>query len=106
MVNFGSAMYSPSCLDENGDFNGVCIGTGPFRIAENVPDQYVLLERFEDYWGEPARAETIRVRVIPDADTRFSALKAGEIQGVIDLNAIPTSLAVELEGDDRFAHHS
>lgn len=103
MVNFGSAMYSPSCLDENGDFNGVCIGTGPFRIAENVPDQYVLLERFEDYWGEPARAETIRVRVIPDADTRFSALKAGEIQGVIDLNAIPTSLAVELEGDDRFA---
>lgn len=103
MVNFGSAIYSPNCFDENGDFNGICIGTGPFRITENVLDEYVLLERFDEYWGEPAKAENIRVRVIPDADTRFSALKSGEIMGVIDLNAIPTSLAVELEGDDNFA---
>lgn len=103
MVNFGSAIYSPNCFDENGDFNGICIGTGPFRITENVLDEYVLLERFDEYWGEPARAKNIRVRVIPDADTRFSALKSGEIMGVIDLNAIPTSLAVELEGDDDFA---
>ena len=103
MVNFGSAIYSPNCFDENGDFNGICIGTGPFKITENKLDEYVLLERFDDYWGEPAKAKTIRVRVIPDADTRFSALKSGEIMGVIDLNAIPTSLAVELEGDDNFA---
>lgn len=103
MVNFGSAIYSPNCFDENGDFNGICIGTGPFKITENKLDEYVLLERFDDYWGEAAKAKTIRVRVIPDADTRFSALKSGEIMGVIDLNAIPTSLAVELEGDDNFA---
>ncbi len=103
MVNFGSAIYSPNCFDENGDFNGICIGTGPFKITENKLDEYVLLERFDDYWGESAKAKTIRVRVIPDADTRFSALKSGEIMGVIDLNAIPTSLAVELEGDDNFA---
>mgnify|MGYP000534330605 FL=1 len=103
MVNFGSAIYSPNCFDENGDFNGICIGTGPFKITENKLDEYVLLERFDDYWGAAAKAKTIRVRVIPDADTRFSALKSGEIMGVIDLNAIPTSLAVELEGDDNFA---
>lgn len=103
MVNFGSAIYSPNCFDENGDFNGICIGTGPFKITENKLDEYMLLERFDDYWGEAAKAKTIRVRVIPDADTRFSALKSGEIMGVIDLNAIPTSLAVELEGDDNFA---
>lgn len=103
MVNFGSAIYSPNCFNENGDFNGICIGTGPFKITENKLDEYVLLERFDDYWGEAAKAKTIRVRVIPDADTRFSALKSGEIMGVIDLNAIPTSLAVELEGDDNFA---
>ena len=103
MVNFGSAIYSPSCFDENYDFNGFCIGTGPFRITENVLDEYVLLERFDDYWGENAKAKTIRVRVIPDADTRFSALKSGEIMGVIDLSAIPAALAVELEGNDDFA---
>lgn len=103
MVNFGSAMYSPACFDENGDFNGICVGTGPFKITENVLDEYVLLERFDEYWGEPAKAKTIRVKVIPDSDTRFSALKSGEILGVIDLSAIPASLAVELEGNDDFA---
>ena len=103
MVNFGSAIYSPKCFDEEGNFNGICAGTGPFRIVENVLDEYVLLERFDDYYGEPAKAKCIRVKVIPDADTRFSALKAGEILGVIDLSAIPASLAVELEGDENFA---
>lgn len=103
MVNFGSAMYSPAGFDAEGNFNGICAGTGPFKIAENKPDEYVLLERNEDYYGEKAQAKTIRVKVIPDADTRFSALKAGEIMGVIDLNAIPTALAVQLEGDDNFA---
>lgn len=103
MVNFGSAIYSPGCFDENGDFNGICAGTGPFRITENVLDEYVLLERFDDYWGEPAKAKTIRVKVIPDEETRFAALKSGEILGVIDLRAIPAALAVELEGSDGFA---
>ncbi len=103
MVNFGSAMYSPQCFDETGCFTGVCAGTGPFRIVENKLDDYVLLERNEDYYGEKAKAKTIRVRVIPDADTRFSALKSGEVQGLIDLNAIPASLAVELEGSQDFA---
>lgn len=103
MVNFGSPIYSPNCFDEEGNFNGICIGTGPFQITENVLDEYVVLERFDDYWGENAQAKTIRVKVIPDADTRFSALKSGEILGVIDLSAIPAALAVELEGSDDFA---
>lgn len=103
MVNFGSAIYSPNCFDAEGNFNGICIGTGQFKITENVLDEYVLLERNDNYWGEPAKAKTIRVKVIPDADTRFSALKSGEIYGMIDLNAIPTDLAVELKGNPDFA---
>ena len=103
MTNFGSAMYSPACFDEAYNFTGIAQGTGPFKITENVKDEYVLLERNEDYWGEKAKAKTIRVKTIPDVDTRFSAMKSGEIMGVIDLKAITPSLATELVKDDNFA---
>lgn len=103
MVNWGSAMYAPTNFDENNDFNGVCIGTGPFKIAEHVKDQYVVLERNEDYWGEKAKAKSITVKVIPDADTKYSALMSGEIKGVLDLNAISPANAKTLEDSDDFS---
>lgn len=103
MVNWGSAMYAPTCFDENNDFNGPAIGTGPFRLGEHVKDQYVTIERFDDYWGEPAKSKQIKVKVIPDTDTKFSALMSGEIKGVLDLNAISPSHANELKGSDDFS---
>lgn len=102
MTNFGSAMFSPACFDEAYNFTGIAQGTGPFKIVENVKDEYVLIERNEDYWGEKAAAKTIRVKTIPDVNTRFSALKSGEIMGVIDLKAITPALAVELAKDENF----
>lgn len=103
MTNFGSAMYSPKCFDENYNYKDIAQGTGPFIIKELVKDQYVLLERNDNYWGEKAEAKTIRVMTIPDVNTRYSALKSGEIMGVIDLKAITPSLAAELVKDGRFA---
>ena len=103
MTNFGSAMFSPGCFDEEYNFSGIAQGTGPFRITENIKDEYVLLERNDEYWGEKAVAKTIRVKTIPDVNTRYSAMKAGEIMGVIDLKAITPSLATELVKDSNFA---
>lgn len=103
MVDWGSAMFSPEGFNEDGNFNGPVQGTGPFRLVENRLDEYILLERNEDYWGEPARARAIRIRNIPDPDTRFSALRAGEIHGVLDINAIPGPLAVQIQDIDGFA---
>ena len=103
MMNFGSAMYSPKCFDDEGNFSGFAIGTGPFYIEENKIGQIVRLKRFEKYHGEKAESEEIAIRNMPSADTRFSALKSEEIMGVLDLNAMPPALATELIKDDRFA---
>ena len=43
------------------------------------------------------------MRNIPNTDTRYAALKSGEIDGVLDLNAIPPFLADEIKQDARFA---
>lgn len=103
MARFGSAMYSPECFDVNtGDFTTYAMGTGPFKIVEREKDQFVLLGRNEEYYGEKSKVKNVRVKVIPDAQTRYTALKSEEIMGVMDLGAITPELAAELLKDDNF----
>ena len=105
MTSFGSPMFSPNSFDDTTwAFVGIPAATGPFQIVEQVSDQFSILERFDDYWGEPAQAHRIRIRVIPEATTRASALRAGEIMGVLDLGAMPPVLARQLLRDDRFGY--
>ncbi len=102
MTDFGSPIYAPSCLAEDGSFKDMAIGTGPFKMVENKKDEYAIVERFDDYYGEKAQAKTVKVRVIPDPDTRYSALKSGEVMGVLDLGAIQPVMAKELIKDEQF----
>ncbi|MFI6574303.1 ABC transporter substrate-binding protein [Nocardiopsis sp. NPDC050513] len=61
---------------------GTVAGTGPFRVTEWNRDQAeVTLERYDDYWGEPAGFETMILRAIPDENARRQALEAGDIHG-------------------------
>lgn len=104
MASWSSAMFSPKSLNlKNGDFNGIAKGTGPFMVKEAVKNQYTVIERFDNYWGTKAKAKTIRVKVIPTPETRFSALKSGEVMGVVDLGALTPALIKEIVKDDRFA---
>lgn len=102
MMDFGSPMYAPECFTEDGNFNGIAQGTGPYKITENVLNKYVKLERNDDYYGVKGHIPSYIVRVIPNADVRYAALKAGEIWGVIDLNAIPPFLADEVKNDPAY----
>ena len=102
MVNYGSAMFEPSCFAEDGNFNGFAIGTGPYVVAENVLGQYCVTKRNETYWGTPGITETFRFKVIPDAETRYSALHAGEVQGLCDLGAISPAQASEIADDPAY----
>lgn len=103
MMDFGSPMYAPECFAEDGNFNGFAIGTGPYRITENRLGKYVVLERSELYYGEKAHIPRLIVKNIPNPEVRYAALKAGEIWGVLDINAIPPFLADEIKKDGRFA---
>lgn len=102
MIDFGSPIYAPSCLADDGNFKGIAIGTGPFKIVDNVLNKYVKLERFEQYYGSKAKEKSFIIKNIPSVDVRYSALKSGEIYGVIDINAIAPVLAEELKEDNRF----
>jgi peptide/nickel transport system substrate-binding protein len=65
-------------VEENGDLQQVAVGTGPFTLGEIVPDTYVMLEAYPDYYreGEPGVA-AIRYNVVPEASTRAAGLRTG-----------------------------
>lgn len=60
-------------------FNRNPIGTGPFRVVEWVPDQFVRLERFDDYFLGPALADGFTLFFLADATAARAALEAGEL---------------------------
>ena len=107
MAGWGSAIFSPDSFNkETGDFVGIAQGTGPFKIIDRKADDYTLLERFDDYHGEKAKAKHIRIRVITSPEARYSALKSGDVQGVLDLGGLTPMMAEELLKDGRFQVNS
>lgn len=59
--------------------NGKAVGSGPFIVKEAVADQYITVERNEDYWGKKPEMREITFKHIPDASAKVIALKNGEI---------------------------
>ncbi len=58
------------------------VGTGPYTLAEFKPGESITLERFDDYWGEPAKIKTIKIQFFESSAQMKNALENGEI----DLN--------------------
>ncbi len=84
------------------DFNSgkAMIGTGPFRYAEYVPGDRVVMKRNDTYWGAKPAWETVRFKMIPSAPARVAALLAGDVQVI---EAVPTTDIANLKKDKRVA---
>lgn len=81
------------------DMAGKPIGTGPFKFVEWNRGENIIMEKFADYWGTPAKLDGIEWTYIPDANAEMNALLAGDIDAVQALNAKNRVREVE---NDRF----
>ena len=72
------------------------VGTGPFRFVSRAAQDSIVLERFEDYWGEPAYLDKVTYKIIENADSILMSLQSG----AVDLFAHLTSTQVAQLGDD------
>ena len=72
------------------------IGTGPFKFKSWTRNDRLVIERYDDYWGEKAKLDEVIIRPIADNAARLQALQTGEIQGY-DL-VEPQDIAT-IEGD-------
>src|SRR5699024_9115698 len=52
-------------------------GTGPFEFKEWVPGDRVVLDRYDDYWGEPAKLDSVEFKVVSEQSSRVAELETG-----------------------------
>ena len=62
-----------------GTADSLLLGSGPYAVTDFTPGESVTLERSDDWWGTPGKAESIRVEFIPDENTRLLAAQSGDI---------------------------
>lgn len=107
-----AAIYPKSVVDSASD-EGVkeYIGTGPYKVAEWKQDQYVKLEKYEDYQpaeGESsglagaknAQADTITFNIVTDTATRIAGVQNGQYDIAEDIPADQYKDLAALNCDD------
>ncbi len=63
-------------------------GTGSFKFVEQQAGEYVVVERFADYWDGATKLEKVTFHLIPDAMTRAMALEVGDIDVAVAITAV------------------
>jgi peptide/nickel transport system substrate-binding protein len=103
---YGPKIVSPTAVKQNteGDDNATKwlseneAGTGPYQLDSYKPSGPFVLKAYDDYWGEPAKTETIEFTVVPDIGDQILQLRSGQLDILthgVDPQQIPS-----LEGDD------
>ncbi len=72
------------------------IGNGPYRFVEWVPDDKVVLERWDGYHGRKPLFKRVVLRIIPNPVTRLNLFERGRIQ---EFEMTPRQFAVESDNE-------
>jgi len=72
------------------------MGTGLFKFVEWDKGSQIVMERYDKYYGGPAKFKTLIFKVIPETASRIAALRAGEVDIIA---GVPADLASEIQGD-------
>ena len=104
LATFPAWLISPLAFESHGEaMVRRPIGTGPYRFVDWKPNQAIILEKNQDYWGSEAGFERLVMRTIPDNTVRLLELKAGKIHALDGLQ--PAELA-ELFDHEKFTIHA
>ena len=78
------------------DYNSgkAAVGTGPYRFAEYVANERLVLTRNDEHWAGRPRWDKISIRPIKDGAVRVSALLSGDVDMI---DSIPTAEIERLE---------
>lgn len=94
-TEFLASMTTAILPASNTDPNNVVIGTGPYRFVSRTPQESIILEAYDGYWGEPAHIRNVTLKICANPD----AITMELLGGSIDMYCrITDSQVKELEG--------
>lgn len=73
------------------------VGTGPYQVTEFDPGRSLVLERFDDHWGEPSALEKVTMLHVPEVASRVTGLVNGEFDIIAQIPPDQAS-AIPAEG--------
>ena len=75
------------------------VGTGAFALESWTPQQGLELVANEGWWGGAPHVERVSMRVMPDATSRVTSLRAGEI----DFAIVSADQVAQFQSDTNFS---
>lgn len=75
------------------------ITTGPYKVVEFRPDNMLVLEAHDEYWGGRPPIKRIRFVEVPEVPSRIAGLQSGQYQFACD---IPPDQIAQIEKDPKF----
>ena len=79
------AIHSADYLEATGgggDLVDNPIGTGPYMVEEWTRGDSLVMKRFDGYWGDAAKTETLVFRWNSEGAARLTELQAGTVDGI------------------------
>jgi peptide/nickel transport system substrate-binding protein len=100
-----ATILSPRAVKEKGKAYGRSpVGTGPFKFVEWKEGDFILLERFPNYWetdgagGKLPYLDKVLIKFIIEPSTLVAALKTGEVDGI---NNVSPQFVADLRKDPK-----
>ena len=79
----------------------VANGTGPFKLVRWDPGSEVVFERFDEYWGEPAKTKNAVIKKVTEWSDRLLMFQAGDA----DICVVPIQFQPQVEGLPGVTNH-
>lgn len=82
---------------DNSDYENNPVGTGPYKFVSRTPGENIVLQKFDDYWGDgtnggnPAQIDSVTIKPVTNSDMIVTSLQGGNVDVFTHLSSDQTA---------------